>query len=83
MSQFLTEKWSEEMKANLPKCPACAGDVEYGFLVSERPIRWASELEGNRFVGVEESMTWDPKRPLGLPMTRCHKCGIMITLVPK
>ncbi|MDG6223936.1 MAG: PF20097 family protein [Candidatus Thermoplasmatota archaeon] len=82
VSQFLTERWAEEMRANIPKCPACAGEVEYGFLVSEQPIRWANDYEGTRFVGIEEPMTWEPKKPLGIPMTRCHKCGIMITLSP-
>jgi len=82
MSQFLTEKWSEEMKKNIPKCPACAGDVEYGYLVSKEPIHWASEYEGNRFVGIEDAMTWIAKKPLGVPMTRCPKCRIMITINP-
>lgn len=80
MSQFLTQKWSDDMKNNIPKCPACAGPVDYGFLVAESPIRWANQYEGSRFVGLENAITWEPKKPQGIPMTRCSKCQLMITI---
>lgn len=82
MSKFLTDRWMDDMRANLPKCPACAGEIEYGFLVSKDTIHWAGEIEGNRFVGIEDAMTGPFKKPLGIPVSRCHKCGLMITVYP-
>jgi hypothetical protein len=82
MSTYLTNIWTNEMKANLPKCPACGGSIEYGFLISKDAIHWAGELEGNKFVGVERPMTGPFKKPLGVSMARCHKCRLMITVYP-
>lgn len=83
MSMLLTKKWDEEVKKNLPVCPACGGEIEYGFLVSKESIHWASDIEGNHFSGIEGAMTWAPKKPLGVPIARCPKCRIMITLYPQ
>jgi uncharacterized protein DUF6487 len=82
MSKFLTDKWNDEMKGQLPKCPACAGDMEYGFLISQEPVHWAHGIEGNKFTGIEGSFTGPFKKPLGIPMARCNKCGLFISVFP-
>lgn len=80
MSTYLTNKWTENMKINLPKCPACEGVMEYGYLISKEAIYWAGNIEGNKFTNVQGAMTGPFKKPLGVPMARCHKCRLMITV---
>jgi hypothetical protein len=82
MSLMQTNRWKDDMKANLPKCPACAGPIEYGYLISKDAIHWAGELEGNKFLDVEKPLTGPFKKPLGVSMARCHKCRLMITVYP-
>lgn len=82
MSKFLTDKWNDHMKSQLPKCPACAETMDYGFLISREPIHWAQGIEGNKFVGIEEAMTGPFKKPLGIPMSRCRKCGLFVSMFP-
>jgi hypothetical protein len=82
MSTFLTKKWDDDMKANLPKCPACAGEIEYGYLISKDAIYWAGELAGNKFTNVGKPVTGPFKKPLGVSMARCSKCKLMITVYP-
>ncbi|MFO8051443.1 MAG: PF20097 family protein [Thermoplasmatota archaeon] len=82
MSKFLTDRWNDSMKGQLPKCPACAGPMEYGFLISKEPIHWADAIEGNKFTGIEGALTGPFKKPLGIPMSRCSKCGLLISVFP-
>lgn len=77
----MTDKWYAEMEKQLPACPACKGDLDYGFLVSKAPIQWAAGIEENRFSGVEEPMTGLFKKPLGIPMTRCRRCGLIMSII--
>ena len=82
MSTYLTNRWTGDMRANLPKCPACAGEMEYGFLISKDAIYWAGKMEENKFTDVEGAITGPFKKPLGISMARCHKCRLMITVYP-
>jgi len=82
MSTFLTNKWMDDVKTNIPKCPACGGEVEYGYFVSKEEIRFAKGLEGNKFVGLEEPLTGPFKKPLGVAISRCPKCRLFVTLYP-
>ncbi len=82
MSMYYTNMWKSEMEKNLPKCPACGGEMEYGFLISKDPIHWAGGIEGNRIDGLGEQMTGPFKKPLGVAMSRCHRCRLMITTYP-
>jgi hypothetical protein len=70
------------MKGNLPKCPACAGEIEYGYMISKDAIHWAGNLSTNKFTEVESPMTGPFTKPLGISMARCHKCRLMITVFP-
>ena len=82
MSMLQTKKWDEGMKANLPSCPACGGEIEYGYLASKESIHWASDISGDHFSGIEEALSWAPKKPIAIPISRCSKCRIMITVLP-
>lgn len=82
MSTYMTKGWMEGVKNNLPKCPACGGSIEYGYLVSKDTIQWAGEINGNRFTNLEKPITGPFKKPLGLAMARCHQCRLMITVFP-
>jgi len=82
MTNMLTNKWTEDIRTNLPKCPACGGPVEYGFFVSKDAIHWASGVEGNKFTDLEEPMTGPFKKPLGVGMARCHKCRLYVSVFP-
>lgn len=82
MSTFLTKRWDEDMRANLPKCPACGGEIEYGYLISKDTVHWAGHLEANKFTEVERAITGPFKKPLGVSMSRCLKCRLMITVFP-
>jgi hypothetical protein len=82
MSTFMTNGWMEGVKRNIPKCPACGGEVDYGFFVSKEPIQWAREMKGNRFTDLERPITGPFKKPLGVAMARCHSCALMITVFP-
>jgi|GEM_PF-3479523 len=82
MSTFMTNAWMEGVRANIPKCPACGGEIEYGFLVSKEPIQWAGTLNGNRFTDLEKPLTGPFKKPLGIAIARCHKCELLITIFP-
>ena len=82
MSTFLTKKWDSGMKENLPKCPACTGEMDYGYLISKDAIYWAGNLNENKFINVEKPMTGPFKKPLGVSMARCPKCRLFITVFP-
>ena len=73
----------EGVKANIPKCPACGGEIEYGYLVSKEPIQWAGKMNGNKFTEIERPITGPFKKPLGVSMARCHSCKLMITIYPE
>ncbi len=82
MSTFMTNGWMDGVKQNIPKCPACGGNVDYGFMISREPIQWASDLKGNKFTDLERPITGPFKKPLGISMARCHVCRLMITIYP-
>lgn len=82
MSTLLTNTWMEGVRTNLPKCPACGGEVEYGYLVSKETIQWAGNINGNRFTDLEKPVTGPFKKPLGVALARCHACKLMITVYP-
>lgn len=82
MTNLLTNKWTEDVRTNLPKCPACGGPVEYGYFVSREEILWASGIDGNKFTGLEEPLTGAFKKPLGVCMARCNKCRLYVSVYP-
>ncbi len=82
MTNMMTNKWTEDLRTNIPKCPACGGAIEYGYIVSKDQIFWAENIEGNRFIGLEESITGPVRKPLGLSMARCNKCRLLVSVFP-
>ncbi len=82
MSTYMTNKWNEEMNGQIPRCPACKGEMSYGYLVSREPIHWAGDIENNQFKDVESPMTGEFKKPLGIPMAKCISCRLFITVLP-